>query len=63
MCFKKEAAAAVEALCLLQDREEGTADPEAAGISRAPAKRSVLPESRGRAVSIVTKKLCAIEDI
>ena len=38
-----------------------TARPQGVGISRASAKRSVLPENRGRALSIVTKKIAQLK--
>ena len=48
------AAAAVEALCLLQDRGRGNCRLQGVGITRASAKRSVLPEKRCRDEFIVT---------
>ena len=50
---------AFEALCLLQDRDEGTADPKALAFPENLPTASVFPENRGRSVSIVTKNnLC-----
>ena len=52
---QKGAAAAVEALCLLQDREEGTAGCKALAFpEHLQAHRTVIPENRGRDESAVT---------
>ena len=49
--LSKGAAAAVEALCMLQDREEGTAGSMALHL---PSSVLPVPENRGRDDSIVT---------
>ena len=55
MCAPQGGAAAIEALCLLQDREEGLQTPRRWHYqSIFQALRD--PENRGRAVSIVTQK-------
>ena len=44
MSASKGGAAAIGALCLLQDRGEGTADPKALAFPRCPPKKSVTEE-------------------